>query len=427
MLLSWDGLAAEAFLIERSTNGLRESTIAVSGATSYTDTNITPGLAYSYRVRVWDAPVRSRYSTAVFASTGTLNEWQPVFRGIDYAKGATLIGISPTQVVNVLRIDLTAPGIQLMSTPRSPDYVEEFSETRSMTTSHFIRALGVQAAINGNWFFPCCSEIEGTPTDLWGLAMSSNTVVSSQRDETFSTSMFFTSNNWTTMLGTNWPPVASASVWTAVSGKNPLLYHGEYVGTNVVVAPRSALGLSADRRYLFLLVIDGRQPGYSEGASDLDTAAWLRRCGAYDAMMLDGGGSSTLAISDAARGALVLNRPIHAGVPGLERAVGNHLGVYATPLAGPFLAKAASFSDARHVPVVPARPVRQLVVTVLDASGHLLAIHDLPDCTFRVEWTDDLIHPEWHTSTIGRADETGAFSYIDRHSTGARFYRTIDR
>ena len=46
--------------------------------------------------------------------------------------------------------------------------------------------------------------------------------------------------------------------------------------------PRTAIGLSADRRFLFLMAIDGRQP-QSTGALDYETGAWMLLVGAADA------------------------------------------------------------------------------------------------------------------------------------------------
>jgi hypothetical protein len=47
---------------------------------------------------------------------------------------------------------------------------------------------------------------------------------------------------------------------------------------------------------------------------------------------LDGGGSTALVISDGQDGFRLLNRPIHNRLPGRERPVGNHLGVFAERL-----------------------------------------------------------------------------------------------
>ena len=64
--------------------------------------------------------------------------------------------------------------------------------------------------------------------------------------------------------------------------------------SGILEAPRPAVGLSEDRRYLYLSTIDGRQPGYSNGALPYDTAARPRPLGGCDGFNLHGGGSETL-------------------------------------------------------------------------------------------------------------------------------------
>jgi len=52
--------------------------------------------------------------------------------------------------------------------------------------------------------------------------------------------------------------------------------------------------------------------------------------GGYDALNLDGGGSSALVVEGADGRPRLLNSPIHGRVPpGRERPVANHLGVFA--------------------------------------------------------------------------------------------------
>ena len=59
------------------------------------------------------------------------------------------------------------------------------------------------------------------------------------------------------------------------------------------ISPRSAIGQKKDGTMLFL-VIDGRQPGYSIGATLVDSQNILYENGAYIAANLDGGSSTTL-------------------------------------------------------------------------------------------------------------------------------------
>ena len=67
------------------------------------------------------------------------------------------------------------------------------------------------------------------------------------------------------------------------------------------------------------------------GADNDALVTLFRDLGASDAMSFDGGGSSTLAVAEG-KGATVLNRPIHTGVPGRERPVANALLGFAAPL-----------------------------------------------------------------------------------------------
>ncbi|MGH3441253.1 MAG: phosphodiester glycosidase family protein [Nitriliruptorales bacterium] len=59
--------------------------------------------------------------------------------------------------------------------------------------------------------------------------------------------------------------------------------------------PRTALGFTSEGEAI-LVVVDGRQPGYSAGMSIAETTALLRAFGATDAVMLDGGGSSHMVV-----------------------------------------------------------------------------------------------------------------------------------
>lgn len=69
------------------------------------------------------------------------------------------------------------------------------------------------------------------------------------------------------------------------------------------VGPRTAIGQKKDGTVLFL-VIDGRQPGYSIGATLRDVQDILFEKGCYIAANLDGGSSSTLYLNGK-----VVNKP----------------------------------------------------------------------------------------------------------------------
>ncbi len=67
---------------------------------------------------------------------------------------------------------------------------------------------------------------------------------------------------------------------------------GEFFGRH----SRTAVGATADGR-LLLVVVDGRQPGYSRGMTLRELAELLQRLGAVQALNLDGGGSSEMVVN----------------------------------------------------------------------------------------------------------------------------------
>lgn len=95
--------------------------------------------------------------------------------------------------------------------------------------------------------------------------------------------------------------------------------------------PRTALGIKADGTVI-LYTIDGRRPGHSVGASVRQVAARLLELGCVDAVLFDGGGSTTFGVTDAiASGFSLQNKPSE----GSQRAVTNALFfVTQTPATG---------------------------------------------------------------------------------------------
>jgi hypothetical protein len=90
------------------------------------------------------------------------------------------------------------------------------------------------------------------------------------------------------------------------------------------LAPRTGIGLSADKRYMYLMVIDGRQKDFSMGCTVREVGNILRYLGAADGVNMDGGGSSSFVIWDKVeKKAKMLNhQPM-----GVIRPVGASLGI----------------------------------------------------------------------------------------------------
>lgn len=91
--------------------------------------------------------------------------------------------------------------------------------------------------------------------------------------------------------------------------------------------PRSAIGFSRDSTRLLLVTVDGRQAA-SAGMDLLELSRLMLTLGAYQALNLDGGGSTTLVA-----GGSVLNRPSDPGGP---RTVANAVLVVESPRGSRF-------------------------------------------------------------------------------------------
>lgn len=118
----------------------------------------------------------------------------------------------------------------------------------------------------------------------------------------------------------------AAGDWEVISGNVMLLKDGAAVPPkNKVRHPRTVVGFDAQKSKLILLVVDGRKPGVAIGMDYDELAAEMLRLGCRDALNLDGGGSSVLAVRDAATGRMkILNAPSD----GRERAVADVLGIF---------------------------------------------------------------------------------------------------
>lgn len=105
-----------------------------------------------------------------------------------------------------------------------------------------------------------------------------------------------------------------------IGGSNEfVLLDGEPVGDQEAQHPRTAIGVSKDKKKLFFVVIDGRQPDISQGASIYTIGSCLKFLGAYEGVNLDGGGSTCM----------VVNKDIkNSPSDGKERAVGNGMLIY---------------------------------------------------------------------------------------------------
>ena len=164
------------------------------------------------------------------------------------------------------------------------------------------------------------------------------------------------------------PSVDTSAIQTAISGAGKILANGEPIADGHIVTgrqPRTAIGISRDGQTAILMVVDGRT--HSIGATHDELAALLLREGAYNAMHLDGGGSSGMAVQAPGEAdASMVNRPSD----GAQRAVVNALSVQNNAPVGTMerlIVEPAADTAAKGIPLA-------LDVYGLDAYAHRVEI-----------------------------------------------------
>ena len=254
---------------------------------------------------------------------------QALFDGVDYFR--EVLPEPDAAVVHLLRVDLSVPGVRVLVTP--PDFSHELHAVRARTTSQFVTEFGVQAAINGSNFFPFERH---NPWSYWPWAYEPKGIQGGAASDGI---QYGEPSRYYPVLHVT--PDNHAAIehnlprpWhTATAGIKHFIIDGRPIHMTAG-APQAttAVGIDASGTVLFLVVVDGDQRPYSAGVDRPSLTALLLRHGVHHALGLDGGGSSTMVVADESGGLRLMSRPVQGGVPGVERPVGNHIGIYALPL-----------------------------------------------------------------------------------------------
>lgn len=266
------------------------------------------------------------YVGLLIARPSRTDETRDLFQGARYSRRA--LNSPRPLMLHVVEVDLSAPGIDFLVTPG--DETNELAEMTARTTGAFVEEFGLQVAINGSFFNPFHASTpwdyypkSGDPVNARGLAISNGETYSTDFAR-FPTLCIFAGQ--ATILRGGCP----AGTMQAISGNQYLVRDGRSLTSSrdVFYQPRTALAVDATGQTLWLVVVDGRQRFYSEGVALTELAAILADLGAETAINLDGGGSTTLVVTEAGR-ARTLNSPIHTRIPMRQRPIANHFGLYA--------------------------------------------------------------------------------------------------
>jgi exopolysaccharide biosynthesis protein len=241
----------------------------------------------------------------LFSTVGAFADWTRVGPGVDYQEFR-----GDTYDVHVTRVDLTNDDIKVISTRESE---------KGLKVSDFAKREHALVAINGDYFDDHFNPVGMTvgPCGEWDsvkkirregyIAVGDNKARIARQSEV---SLDDDPEPWMEATVSGWPAlIVSCKPLTTLPGS---------ASFTLATHPRTAVGLSKDRKTLYLVVADGRRtgiPGFTLPQLASFMSEKLHACAAIN---LDGGGSSAMWVSDR-----IVNRP----ADGVERPVGDHLAV----------------------------------------------------------------------------------------------------
>lgn len=248
-------------------------------------------------------------------------------RGITYER---IVLQSPRPLVlHLARVDLKS-GIEFLVTPIT---ISLDRPLNARTTSTFARESGAEVAINASFFYPFRADSpfdyyphESDPVQVAGIAAYQGLIYQPQPFDPPShpAAILYISKDHRASF------TRPESIYHAIAGNGFLLQQAKSaVGSNPAdtLYPRTAVGLDQSESTLYLAVIDGKQPGYSEGVLLTEFADILQSRGICTAINLDGGGSSTMVHQPPGGSPKLISSPSNFRMPWWERPVANHLGI----------------------------------------------------------------------------------------------------
>ncbi|NLG13563.1 MAG: phosphodiester glycosidase family protein [Lentisphaerae bacterium] len=257
----------------------------------------------------------------------------------------------PMKIV-VMRVNLKLEGLTFTGTGRDKDWGEKMPDYPKDNQNSIIRTLRVRTADfmkdarkpveeggRGLDMIVACNSAPWAPWEKpfnhkygnpHGLEISDGIIVN---DKGHNSPMFVIYKSGEIDIAQGpLPKDQYDKLWLATTGFGSIMIKGERApgiaqGYERPLMPRMTYGLDAERNYLYLVTVDGRQPGWSEGAIGEDLYNIFKDAGAYDVIDMDGGGSATLCYWDAEKQQpVIVNR--HNYKANYFRPCGMNMGIY---------------------------------------------------------------------------------------------------
>jgi exopolysaccharide biosynthesis protein len=218
--------------------------------------------------------------------------------------------------IHVLRVDLHSHAIQVDAVIADDPDGSGPAEAALTNPIELAKRANVLAAVNANAFAGLPDSTgksshewhEGMPVNIAGMAAHDGVTRSAGADTVAVDVTFGIDMSGRPYLG---PAKTATALEEAVNAWSfRVIEDGAAIPTHEagVKHPRTAVGVDRTGRWLYIVVVDGRQEGYSVGMKPRELSDLMLQLGAYRAANLDGGGSSILLVAQ--DGALhIVNRP----------------------------------------------------------------------------------------------------------------------
>ncbi len=205
-------------------------------------------------------------------------------------------------VLHAVKIDLTNPKLKVVTT-EADMFRKKDMKVKRETTKSFAKRNNTILAVNAA-FFRVKSYLFTSYAKVLGLHISKGKILN-PIDKKFDVAYFFNDGNVLLLnyedsfefIG-NDKKYKIEDIKVAVGGHKIILKNGKHIN-KLNYKPedsRTCIGLSKDKKILYILFIEAENKQKSRGVTYDQTYFFMKKLGASDALQLDGGGSSSLII-----------------------------------------------------------------------------------------------------------------------------------
>ena len=217
-------------------------------------------------------------------------EWKNVSKGIDMM---IFHKSNPNFTISALRVDLSVPERDIIISKGEKVFASVIAGAnnfKSKNIKQFIINNHLIAAINATPFRPYRFFMGKSQTAV-GIVMSNGTVYS--KNDKYD-AFFLSKDKRIRFLHPPFEDIKSYK--SAAGGFFIILSNGINIAKESPRAARSLIGTVNAGNIVFLVAIDGENTPNGSGATFFESAEWMKAIGATNAINMDGGGSSVLAL-----------------------------------------------------------------------------------------------------------------------------------